>query len=149
MPTSTANKYGRWALNSLIVIVAFLIVDLLFHIFWPTSVPYMDNFLEKLLYTTVFAAIYAHIYDKASQEFHMGSNKIFNGLIFSILFCVAILMAVGLMLWLGSTIYIYLLHGFHGAPPPPEERELLLTGTQIIVAGSSLSTVGKTEGTPR
>src|SRR6187551_2927565 len=98
MPTTNPKSFNHWALNSLIVIVAFLIVDFLFHILWPTSIPFMDNFGEKLLYTTVFAGIYAHIYNKASQEFHVGTNKLFNGLLFSLLFCLALFMAVGLML---------------------------------------------------
>ena len=159
MAMSKSNPVQRWLLNTLIVIVAFLLVDLLFHLFWPTAVPYMDSFLEKVLYTAGFAAVFAHLYDKSSQEFCLKNavedgtvslgSKVLNGFIFSLLFCLVIFMAVGLLLWLGSTIYIYVLHAFHGAPPPPEDRDLLLTGTQIVVAGGSLSTIGKTEDNPR
>lgn len=149
MSNPNTKPVQRWAINSLIVLGVFMVVDLLFHLFWPTQNPYMDSLLEKLLYTTVFAGLYAHIYDKASQEFHIGSHKVLNGLVFSLLFCAIIFMAVGLMLWVGSAIYIYVLHGFHGAPPPPDTRQAGEIGTQIVLAGTVLSSTGKTEDNPR
>jgi len=159
MPVSKSNSVQRWLLNTFIVVVMFLIVDLGFHFFWPTDIPYMDGFLEKVVYTTLFAAVFAHLYDKSSQEFCLINavqngkvsvgSKVLNGFVFSILCCLVIFMAVGLMLWLGSTIYMYVLDGFHGAPPPPDTRSTVLIGTQVVVAGGTVSAVGKTEDNPR
>lgn len=150
--SSTPSPLNRWALNFIIVLFAFLIVDALFYFWlWKNPNPYLDGIGEKLMYTTAFSAIYAHLYDTVSQRWRIakGLPKWVNGLVFNIIFCFAIFMAIGLLMGMSSIVCIYVLHAFRGILPPPEVRESVLFASQVVIGGAGLSLVGKTEDNPR
>ena len=148
----TPSPFNRWALNFIIVLAAFLVVDVLFYFWlWKNPNPYLDGIGEKLMYTAGFSAIYAHLYDKVSQRWQIakGLPKWVNGLVFNIIFCFLILMAIGLLIGMASVVHIYILHAFRGIIPPPEARQSVVFATQVVIAGTGLSLVGKTEDNPR
>jgi hypothetical protein len=154
--------------NTLIVTVAFLLVDYVWHgLISPGPNPYKQDILEKLIWTIVLAAAYAHLYNKASRLWRPNSDdaflfknrvvdpadlckiswpKVANGLVFSVLFSVVVILAMTLGALTLSAVYVYVLHGIHGDPPLNTDSAVILT--QTVVASISLEWKGRTSDDP-
>jgi hypothetical protein len=155
------SKFVCLLINSAIVLAVFLGIDFLIYMkVFPGSNPYDFQLGSKLIFTVIMAVAYAQVYNMASYNWrpdstrgfffyaHNGKNdcgasipKILNGVIFSALVSVVILFCIALSAYFISYVYIFLLQGFHGEPPP---RDVYDVGGKLITAGILLEIGGKT-----
>lgn len=154
--------------NTLIVAVVFIAIDYLYYsLIHPGSDSFSLGLNADLLHTLILALAFGHIYNKASHSWQPNSGraflfnnivvedkdyckasiyKIINGIVFSLLVSVVVILAITLMNVIVSTLYIYILEGIRGTLPPPPDSALL--AGKLVISGASLEMGGKTEGDP-
>jgi hypothetical protein len=159
------NTLGSFLRNTVIVLIVFVLVDYLYYgLLNPGPVPYGTKLLETIIFTLFMAMAYAHVYNKVSHIWRPGSefgftksnvaneagkeckatgSKIWNGILFSLLTSIVIIMAIELSQLLMSVIYVYVLDGIRG----DLDGDLLLGG-KLVLAGVALEIKGRTEDDP-
>jgi hypothetical protein len=155
-------------LNTIIVAAVFMIIDYLYYgLIAPGPDPYGSDLLEKFIYTVLFSLFFAHLYNRSSRIWRPNSDeaflfknkvvadtdlckpsfaKISNGMVFSLLVCAVIIMAMELATLVISTVYLYVLHGARGIPADSTDSAVFVG--KVLISGVALEYTGKTEGDP-
>jgi hypothetical protein len=152
--------------NWAIVAFVFFVVDLLYY-GWlnPGPVAYGTKLVGTIIFTLVMAAAYAHVYNKVSYIWKPGSlfsfnkkkavsnvageeckatgSKIWNGILFSLLTSIVIIMAIELSQLMMSVIYVYVLDGIRGDAAGDAALAI-----KLALAGVALEVKGRTEDDP-
>jgi hypothetical protein len=146
-----------------------MILDFIFYgLIFKGPMPYHTDLVEKLFYTFLFAALYGHLYNKASYIWrpngkegfvHKGKfvpdtelckasgSKILNGIIFSLLFSAVIITVMLLSKFVISNVYIYILDGIRGIPEDGGDTGVLVA--KVVASSTALESKGRTEDDPR
>ena len=155
-------------INTLIVFIMFMLIDYIYYgLLFPGPDPYTVDLSGKIIYTVLFAVVYAHLYNKCSRIWRpnskeaflhnnkvvpdtqlcdLSTSKILNSIAFSLLTSGVILLAMFLCTYVVTTVYIYVLQGFHGVPE--DSGDSLLFVSKVVAAGVVMESHGKTEDDP-
>ncbi len=168
MACSKPKPFVCFLINFAIVLVVCLLVDfLVYGLIFPGVNPYQQDLVSKLLFTLVLSIVFAHAYNKASVMWAPASKlkfvyqkhvanpadeckatwpKMLNGMIFSALLSILIIMCILLSGLFISFVYLYVFQGTHGDLPT---RDMTDIGGKLLAAGMALEIAGKTEDDPR
>lgn len=158
--------------NTLIVLVVFMVIDFLyFGVIKPGQDPYTQDIVQKIIYSLFFSLVFAYLYNKASRMwrpntdeafFYDGrvvadadlcknsSTKMLNGIVFSLLVCTVVILAMMLSTFIFTNLYIYLLHGIRGdisQVTGGTEGACVLAG-KMAFSAMALESTGRTEDDP-
>jgi hypothetical protein len=151
LSTSVTPSFLKYVLNVMLVTSIFIVVDLLFHfVLWPVPEPYGASFVNKFIFLLLLAVLYVPFYKNLSGYWpKIGASGMVNGIFFNLMLLGILFLAIMFMEFIISFFYVDLLQGIRGVPPPPDTRQAAETGTQLVMAGISLSGTGKTEDNPK
>jgi hypothetical protein len=148
-----------------------MLIDVLYYgLISPGPDPYSKMLGSKILYTLILAIPFGHLYNKVSRTWRPNTDKeaflyngkvvaptdlcksswpkIANGLVFSLLTSLVIIMSLALGAFFLSVLYISVLHGIRGDFPVPLADATILAG-KLAASGIVLEWKGRTESDPR
>lgn len=140
---------GKLLRQTLIVFAVFMIIDFVSYQLRAPGTPYSQDLVSKIIWTLVLAVAFSHLFNLTTQKWLPGKPKLISyttlaGAMFGLIIGIAFLAAMAVSFYMVDVIYVFILEGIRGVPPPEDGDHLVIVGGSVV-AGATVAYTGKEE----